>query len=373
MNFMRRKDDNTLFYLLIFTVILSLNWTINSKSLFELIASLWWLWLGISIYFFDKIYKKYEAYKYINEKCEHNILGGKNNQKCKKCQENIEEEKSLRLTIQEKNFQKEKIKEKNENVRLKLLVEVLEWRKIQKEYYEKIDPFDFEIEIAKLFEKEGYISEVTSKVNDGGKDIILRKNNETIYVECKRLKHSSKVGRPVLQKLFGSMIADGVDKGIVVTTSRFSMEAIEFKKNLDFDIELIDGSELMLRLKNVYGNKKLPSTHVQYCSHETQNLLKNNSNFNATELRQEISKFTPSCGEKMEVTFSQNIVYCSKGHQNIAMGYSILNEEIRRFNPGVPLCKNCGSSMIKRKQKSSSKKFWGCSKYPKCSFTMNIK
>ena len=56
-------------------------------------------------------------------------------QKCKKCQEKIEEEKSLRLNIQEKNFQKEKIKEKNENVRLKLLVEVLEWRKNQKEYY----------------------------------------------------------------------------------------------------------------------------------------------------------------------------------------------------------------------------------------------
>jgi len=53
-------------------------------------------------------------------------------------------------------------------------------------------------------------------------------------------------------------------------------------------------------------------------------------------LRQEISKFTPPCGEKMELTFSQNIIYCSKGHQNIAMDYSILNEEIRRYNPGVP-------------------------------------
>jgi len=38
----------------------------------------------------------------------------------------------------------------------------------------------------------------------------------------------------------------------------------------------------------------------------------------------------------MELTFSQNIIYCSKGHQNIAMDYSILNEEIRRYNPGVP-------------------------------------
>jgi ssDNA-binding Zn-finger/Zn-ribbon topoisomerase 1 len=75
----------------------------------------------------------------------------------------------------------------------------------------------------------------------------------------------------------------------------------------------------------------------------------------------------------MHVEYNQSNIKCSSGHQNIAIGNKILNDEINRFQSGVPLCKNCGSRMEKRKQRSNAKKFWGCSKYPKCSYTMSIR
>ncbi len=98
---------------------------------------------------------------------------------------------------------------------------------------------------------------VTPAHDDGGKDVVCRdKNGDQVYVECKLWKPENfdeKVGRPVVQKLAGAMLADGVKKGLVISTACFSDEARQYVKKLpkDYEIILLDGDELMQKLYQV--------------------------------------------------------------------------------------------------------------------------
>lgn len=72
-------------------------------------------------------------------------------------------------------------------------------------------------------------------------------DGNVLVVEC---KHQSSVGRPVVQKLQGAMIHESgkrngsVIAGMVVTSGKFSNEAIEYVKEIGQKIELIDGRRL---------------------------------------------------------------------------------------------------------------------------------
>jgi restriction system protein len=75
-------------------------------------------------------------------------------------------------------------------------------------------------------------------------------------VECKLWNpdnFDSQVGRPVTQKLAGAMLADGVKKGLIITTATFSDEARKYVKKLpkEYEIQLMDGDELMQKLYQV--------------------------------------------------------------------------------------------------------------------------
>ena len=65
---------------------------------------------------------------------------------------------------------------------------------------------------------------------------------DLIHVQAKRWKNS--VGRPEIQKFAGALQGKRVKKGIFITTSYFSKEAIDFAKGLESKIILIDGDEL---------------------------------------------------------------------------------------------------------------------------------
>nr|WP_257148037.1 restriction endonuclease [Bacillus thuringiensis] len=61
-----------------------------------------------------------------------------------------------------------------------------------REYLEKMDPRKFEYLIADLFNSRGYQAQVTPGSNDGGKDIILWKDDEVKFVEVKRYTKESR-------------------------------------------------------------------------------------------------------------------------------------------------------------------------------------
>ena len=80
---------------------------------------------------------------------------------------------------------------------------------------------------------------------DGGVDLVLRKpartGNETFLVQCKHWK-AHKVGVSAVRDLYGVMAARSAAGGFVVTSGRFSREAISFAEGRN--MRLIDGPKL---------------------------------------------------------------------------------------------------------------------------------
>ncbi|WP_298511041.1 restriction endonuclease [uncultured Kordia sp.] len=112
-----------------------------------------------------------------------------------------------------------------------------------------INPRKFEELVAQLFKYEGYYVELTKASNDGGKDIYAYKkdffNEQLFAVECKRFSENNKVGRPILQKLYGVVEHEKLTGGILVTSSFFTKPAKKFTKQLSNRIFLNDYYNLM--------------------------------------------------------------------------------------------------------------------------------
>ena len=106
----------------------------------------------------------------------------------------------------------------------------------------KLHPQEFEKLIANLYEKMGYETILTPATGDEGKDIILKKDEKTIIVECKN--HNDTIGREVLQKLYGECIKFKADKCICVSTKGFKPTAIKWAKSASL-MELVDGDEIL--------------------------------------------------------------------------------------------------------------------------------
>lgn len=116
------------------------------------------------------------------------------------------------------------------------------------------EPAFFERLVMDLLEMMGYggelmnPSEVTGKTGDGGIDGIIRQDAlgfDKIYVQAKRWKDDHAVGSQDIQQFAGALMGRGANKGLFITTSRFSKAAREFvDKHMTANIVLIDGEEL---------------------------------------------------------------------------------------------------------------------------------
>ncbi len=108
---------------------------------------------------------------------------------------------------------------------------------------------DFEHYVAYLYELLGYKVKVTPASNDGGKDIIMRRNSLKAVVEVKLYAKSNKVSRPMIQKLHSAMIDCEANEAIFVTTSEFTEPAIKYAEK--FNIQRVDGKELVRLIDKV--------------------------------------------------------------------------------------------------------------------------
>lgn len=80
---------------------------------------------------------------------------------------------------------------------------------------------------------------------DEGIDGIIKEDKlglDIIYLQAKRWEGT--VSRPEIQKFAGALQGQRARKGIFITTSQFSKEALDYVKNIDSKIILIDGSQL---------------------------------------------------------------------------------------------------------------------------------
>lgn len=115
----------------------------------------------------------------------------------------------------------------------------------------KCSPAFFERLVIDVLIKMGYggsrveAGQAVGRSHDGGIDGIIKEDKlglDIIYIQAKRWEGT--VSKPEIQKFAGALQGQRARKGIFITTSTFSSEALEFIKSIDSKIILIDGQTL---------------------------------------------------------------------------------------------------------------------------------
>jgi restriction system protein len=131
-----------------------------------------------------------------------------------------------------------------EKIRANLEAELLEQVK-------SCSPSFFEHLVVELLVKMGYggtlrdAGQAIGRSGDGGIDGIIKEDRlglDVVYIQAKRW--DAGVGRPELQKFAGALQGHRAKKGVFITTSDFSKEAIQYAPQIESKIALIDGVQL---------------------------------------------------------------------------------------------------------------------------------
>jgi len=112
-----------------------------------------------------------------------------------------------------------------------------------------VSPAFFEMIVLDLLHRMGYGAnradlQRVGGPGDGGIDGIIsldRLGLEKVYVQAKRWQAC--VGRPDLQAFYGALAGQKAKKGVFITTSSYSSQAVDFAKSVE-GIVLVDGARL---------------------------------------------------------------------------------------------------------------------------------
>jgi len=167
---------------------------------------------------------------------------------------------------------------------------------------------EFEQLVGEGFRRQGYrVAETGGGGADGGVDLVLHKDGDTVLVQCKQWR-AYKVGVTVVRELYGVMAARGAAAAIVVTSGRFTVEAEEFAAGRN--VRLIDGRQLHALIRSTERGVPVP--------HRPDGVL------------------PPTAARGLEIS---------------------------------PTCPACGKAMVRRTARRGSQtgnSFWGCATYPAC-------
>ena len=112
-------------------------------------------------------------------------------------------------------------------------------------------PTFFEQLVVDLLVKMGYggsrrdAGERIGQTGDGGIDGIIKEDRlglDAIFIQAKRWQGS--VGRPEIQKFVGALQGQRARKGVFITTSTYTTDAIDYASRIDTKVVLIDGKTL---------------------------------------------------------------------------------------------------------------------------------
>jgi restriction system protein len=172
----------------------------------------------------------------------------------------------------------------------------------------------FERLVGEAFRLQGYrVMETGGGGADGGVDLMLHKDSEKFLVQCKQWR-AFKVGVEVVRELYGLMAANGAAGGFVVTSGRFTEEAMRFAEGRN--LRLVDGSKLHGMIRQAQDSAPPQQ--------------------NAVQSEPAVEGAPPSA---------------------------------------APTCPACGKAMARRTAKRGAKageEFWGCTGYPACRRTRAI-
>jgi restriction system protein len=113
----------------------------------------------------------------------------------------------------------------------------------------QVSPKFFETIVLDVLHKLGYGTSRTDlarvgRSGDGGIDGVIsldRLGLEKVYVQAKRWQNS--VGRPEVHAFYGALAGQRATKGVFITTSTFTAQAIEFARSVE-RLVLVDGKRL---------------------------------------------------------------------------------------------------------------------------------
>jgi restriction system protein len=117
------------------------------------------------------------------------------------------------------------------------------------EQLSQVSPHYFETIVLDLLHRMGYGAsradlQRVGGVGDGGIDGVISLDKlglEKVYVQAKRWQ--SGVGRPEVQAFYGALAGQRANKGVFITTSTFTTQALDFGRSVE-RIVLIDGARL---------------------------------------------------------------------------------------------------------------------------------
>ena len=120
-----------------------------------------------------------------------------------------------------------------------------------------ITPHEFEALVAVLYERMGYKSYLTGKSNDKGVDVICKKDNEVLFIQCK--KYKSTVGTDAIKDLlfardtYKKYVEGKNVKSSIITSSENICDSVKNRN----DIEVIDKDRLseLLSKYNIYKHE----------------------------------------------------------------------------------------------------------------------
>jgi restriction system protein len=112
-----------------------------------------------------------------------------------------------------------------------------------------VSPTFFETIVLDLVHRMGYGTsradlQQVGGVGDAGIDGVIsldRLGLEKVYIQAKRWQQS--VGRPEIQAFYGALAGQHAKRGVFITTSSFTAQAISFAKSVE-GIVLVDGPRL---------------------------------------------------------------------------------------------------------------------------------
>jgi restriction system protein len=115
----------------------------------------------------------------------------------------------------------------------------------------KSPPSFFERLVVELLLRMGYggsredAGRTIGKAGDGGVDGVINEDRlglDVIYIQAKRWEGT--VGRPVVQAFAGSLEGVRAKKGVMITTSNYTSDALSYVRQIEKRIVLIDGATL---------------------------------------------------------------------------------------------------------------------------------
>jgi Restriction endonuclease len=179
--------------------------------------------------------------------------------------------------IEFRNLRKEKGEEENLTQTPQELLEYA-YQRIKKDLasellnlVKKSSPRFFEKLVVELLIKMGYggslkdAGKAIGQSGDGGIDGIIKEDKlglDIIYIQAKRWENV--VGSKEVRNFVGSLAGQKANKGVFITTSSFTRDALDYVKTIPHKVILIDGETLaQLMIENDVGVSKITSYDIK--------------------------------------------------------------------------------------------------------------